>query len=972
MATERVRSSQRATFLVLASGLCAYSLLQSMVIPVLPALQEELHTTQSDVTWVLTANLLAAAVATPIVGRLGDMFGKRRMFVSVLLVLSVGCLLSALATAMPLMVVGRVLQGVGGGVIPLGYSILRDEYPDRAVAGAIGVLSSLIAVGSGLGLVIAGPIDSALGLDWLFWLPMVVGAVAAAAAFRVIPESRVRTPGRVNWAAALLLSGWLVCVLLGVSRSTTWGWTSPEVLGLLGGGVVLLALWITVESRSAQPLIDMRMMRLRAVWTANLIAFLVGLTIFAAFAFIPQFLQTPPEAGYGFGASISQVGPGAAAADRRRVLRGTARRAAGAPLRGPQRRHLRDAAHRAGLRAGHRRPRRALADRHRVRADGLRHRVDPGVDGEHRRHRRPPRADRRGERDERQHPHHRRLDRLGRDGHRRHLDRPARRPAHGERLHHRLPAAHPRHGGRRRGDARHARRPAHGRPDRGDRRRLAAGPAAERPVTRGPVRSSYRVTFAVLAVGMISGALLQSLVIPALATFQEALGTTQADATWILTSTLLAAAIATPISGRLGDMYGRKPVFVAVLSLTTVGCLVSALADSLPVMLVGRVLQGLGAGVLPIAFGMVRETFPPAKLHSAISNLATLGAVGAGAGVALAGPIERAFGVSGLFWVPLVLLVASVAAAVVLLPSSDAREPGGVSWTAALLLSGWLVCLLLGLSRAPQWGWGSPGVVGLLSGAVLLLVGWVLVEFRARHPLVDMVMMRRRGVWTVNLVALLAGIGLYAAFAFLPQFLQTPPSAGYGFGSSVSESGLVMLVQTGMSFVAGLIAGPLSQRVGSRSVLLGGILCSAAGYAVMGLAHDYFWQAFVAALLIGVGFGTSFAAMANLVVAAVSPEQTGVASGMNANIRTVGGAIGSALMSTVVTASAAPGGLPTERGYTTGFLLLAGASLVAAAAVLLVPQVPRDPVTHEEPDVPDRHPQAALVAGGTVAGTGEE
>jgi EmrB/QacA subfamily drug resistance transporter len=308
MAAAGVRTSPRATFLVLAAGLCTYSLLQSMVIPVLPALQAELGTTQSDITWVLTANLLAAAVATPIVGRLGDMFGKRGMFVSVLLVLSVGCLLSALAASMPLMVAGRVLQGVGGGVIPLGYSILRDEYPDGAVAGAIGVLSSLIAVGSGLGLVIAGPIDSALGLDWLFWLPMVVGALVAAAGFRVIPDSRTRTPGRVNWPAALLLSGWLVCVLLGVSRSTTWGWASPEVLGLLAGGIVLLALWITVESRSAEPLIDMRMMRLRAVWTANLIAFLVGLTIFAAFAFIPQFLQTPPEAGYGFGSSISQVG----------------------------------------------------------------------------------------------------------------------------------------------------------------------------------------------------------------------------------------------------------------------------------------------------------------------------------------------------------------------------------------------------------------------------------------------------------------------------------------------------------------------------------------------------------------------------------------------------------------------------------------------------------------------------------------
>jgi predicted MFS family arabinose efflux permease len=420
-------------------------------------------------------------------------------------------------------------------------------------------------------------------------------------------------------------------------------------------------------------------------------------------------------------------------------------------------------------------------------------------------------------------------------------------------------------------------------------------------------------------------------------------------------------------------MLGRKPVFVALLLFSIVGCLISALATTLPVMLVGRAVQGLGAGVLPIAFGMVREAFPPERLHRAISDLATLGAVGAGAGVALAGPIERAFGVSGLFWVPLVLLVVAVVGAVALLPPTTERRPGGISWTAALLLSGWLVCLLLGLSRAPQWGWGSPRVVGLLAGAGVLLLAWIWVEVHARHPLVDMGMMRRRGVWTANLVALLAGVGMYASFAFLPQFLQTPPSAGYGFGATVGESGLVMLVQTGTSFATGLVIGPLLHRLGSRALLVGGVLGLAAGYAVMGLAHEHFWQAVVAALLIGVGFGAAFAAMANLVVAAVPPEQTGVASGMNANIRTVGGAIGSALMSTVVTASAAePGGLPTEGGYTTGFVLLSAFSLVAAGAALLVPRVPRDPVTAAEPDVPDRHPQAALVAGGTVAGAGEE
>ncbi|MCW2506904.1 MAG: Multidrug resistance transporter, superfamily protein, partial [Modestobacter sp.] len=308
MSTTERRAHHQLTFAVLATGVIAFGLLQSLVTPVLPTLQQELHTSQANVTWVLTSYLLSASLFTPILGRLGDMTGKKRMFVVALVALAVGCLLAALAPNLTVMIVARVIQGIGGGMLPLAFGIIRDEFPREKVPGAIGTISAMIAVGAGAGLVLAGPIVDVLDHTWLFWLPMIVLVIAALAAHFLVPESEVRTAGTVNWLAAALLSGWLVALLLPVSQAPSWGWGSAPVIVLLVVAVVLAALWIVVESRAAQPLIDMKMMRIRAVWANNLVALLIGVAMYAAFGFLPQFLQTPEIAGYGFGASITESG----------------------------------------------------------------------------------------------------------------------------------------------------------------------------------------------------------------------------------------------------------------------------------------------------------------------------------------------------------------------------------------------------------------------------------------------------------------------------------------------------------------------------------------------------------------------------------------------------------------------------------------------------------------------------------------
>jgi EmrB/QacA subfamily drug resistance transporter len=485
----------------------------------------------------------------------------------------------------------------------------------------------------------------------------------------------------------------------------------------------------------------------------------------------------------------------------------------------------------------------------------------------------------------------------------------------------------------------------------------------------GMARSRPPVTFAVLAAGIGAFALLQSLVVPVLTTVQHELHTSQDTVTWVLTAYLLSAAIMTPILGRIGDMFGKKRVFVATLVALAVGSLLAALAPSIGVMIVARVIQGFAGGMLPVAFGIIRDEFPAERVPGAIGLLASLTAIGAGLGIVLAGPIVDALSWRWLFWLPMMLTIVAGIAAYLFVPESEVRAPGRISWLPAVLLSGWLVALLVALSEAPTWGWGSGKVLGLIAVAVLLAAGWLAAELRATTPLIDMKMMRRTAVWTNNLVALLIGMGMYATFAFLPEFVQTPRAiAGYGFTASITKSGLMLLPSTVTMFCVGMFAGRLAHRYGGKALVVAGCLVGAGSMAVLAFAHQQEWQVFLATALMGIGFGLAFSAMSALIVAAVPPSQTGVASGMNANIRNIGGSIGSAVMASIVTSQLAPSGLPKDAGYTTGFAVMTCCLVLAAGAGLLMPSVKR--LRRSASDM--EHPELAMLAGGTLVGDESE
>jgi EmrB/QacA subfamily drug resistance transporter len=461
-------------------------------------------------------------------------------------------------------------------------------------------------------------------------------------------------------------------------------------------------------------------------------------------------------------------------------------------------------------------------------------------------------------------------------------------------------------------------------------------------VSSGVERQHYNVTFTLLAVAAVAYALLQSLVAPALLTIQHDLNTTTAGAAWILTAYLLSASVVTPIAGRLGDMYGKKRTMVVVLVVLAFGTLLAALATSIGVMIVARVIQGAGGAVFPLSFAIIRDEFPPKRVPHGIALISAILGIGGGLGIVLAGPIIEHFSYHWLFWFPLVAVIIAIVGIVLFVPESPVRTRGRIDPLGAVLLGAWLVALLVPVSQGATWGWTSPRTLALFVLAAVLIPVWVRVESRSRSPLVDMQMMRLRPVWTTNLAALVLGFGMFASFVLVPEFVELPTSTGFGFGSSVTEAGLFLVPATLGMLVAGPISGRLSSTVGSRVPLILGALFSCVGFVLLTVAHGDHWEIYTAMLVMGIGIGFAFSSMANLIVESVPASQTGVATGMNTIVRTIGGAIGSQVSAGIVAATLAANGEPTEHGFTIAFAAAAIALAIGFVVALMVPRPVRE------------------------------
>ncbi len=444
---------------------------------------------------------------------------------------------------------------------------------------------------------------------------------------------------------------------------------------------------------------------------------------------------------------------------------------------------------------------------------------------------------------------------------------------------------------------------------------------------------------AVLSLAGLAYAVLSSAVIPALPTIQSSLHTSETSVAWLLTGFLLSASVGTSIIGRLGDMYGKERLLLWTLLILAVGALLAALANSLAMLIFARVIQGVAGGIFPLAFSIARDEFPRDRVAGSIGLMSSILGVGAGLGLVVGALIVEHLSWHWLFWIPLAVTLLAALATWRFIPESPVRSPGKINWGAAALMTVGISLVLIAVAQTTQWGWLGAKTLGLAAVGLVICVAWVVVEVRAEIPLVDMTMMRIRGVWTTNLAAFLLGAGMYASFIVFPEFAQLPKSTGFGFGASVLDSSLYLVPSAFAMALTGAFAGRIARRFGSKLALVVGTGTTALAFLWLYLAHRHPYDMLISSTLLGLGIGMAFAALGNLVVQAVPARQTGVASGVNTVMRTLGGALGGQISATLIADHTGPHGLPRLAGFTESYLMCTIFLVVCLLSGLLVPRL---------------------------------
>ena len=435
---------------------------------------------------------------------------------------------------------------------------------------------------------------------------------------------------------------------------------------------------------------------------------------------------------------------------------------------------------------------------------------------------------------------------------------------------------------------------------------------------------------------------MQTLVIPLIPSLPAILGTDASDASWVITVTLLAAAVITPVSGRLGDLYGKRRVLLVSVAVLIAGSVVSALASSLVPMVVGRGLQGCAMGVIPLGISIMRDILPADRVGTAIAMMsATLG-VGGAIGLPLSAVIAESSSWRVLFWLSAGLGAVCLALLWTVVPDSPVRAPGRFDVVGTLGLAAGLVSLLLAITKGATWGWASPTTLSLFAAAVVVLVLWGIYQLRVRYPLVDLRVSARRPVLFTNLASVLVGFSLYSMSLVLPQLLQAPTLTGYGLGQSMLATGLWMAPGGLMMMALSPVSARITRKRGPRTSLMVGASIIAVGYVVSTVLLHTAFEVMVAGIIVSAGVGIAYAAMPGLIMGSVPLHETASANGLNSLARSVGTSVSSAVMATLLaqmTLTVGPLTVPTLTGFRVAFVIAAGAAALAVLVTLLVPRV---------------------------------
>lgn len=455
-----------------------------------------------------------------------------------------------------------------------------------------------------------------------------------------------------------------------------------------------------------------------------------------------------------------------------------------------------------------------------------------------------------------------------------------------------------------------------------------------------PDNSNSNVIVGVLAAAGITVAVMQTLVVPLIPDLPQLLHTSAANASWAITATLLGGAIATPVVGRLGDLYGKRRMLLISTALLVIGSLVCAPADSLTPVVIGRTLQGFGMGVIPLGISIMRDVLPAEKLGSAMAVMSSSLGVGGALGLPLSAAVAQGADWHALFWGSAGLGLVVGLLTLLLVPESSVTARGRFDVLGALALSAGLLCLLLPISKGADWGWGSGTTLGLFGGAVVILLLWGLWELRHPAPLVDLRTSGKRPILMTNLASVVVGFSMYAMSLVAPQLLQLPGSTGYGLGQSMLAAGLWMAPAGLVMMAVSPFAAKVSAAYGPKLSLLVGALIIAVGYgAALGLMGST-WGVLAFAAIISAGVGFAYAAMPALIMSAVPPSESAAANGLNSLARSIGTSSSSAVMGVVLahmTTRLGPVTIPTESGFRVAFMIGTGAAVVAALVVLGIP-----------------------------------
>lgn len=447
----------------------------------------------------------------------------------------------------------------------------------------------------------------------------------------------------------------------------------------------------------------------------------------------------------------------------------------------------------------------------------------------------------------------------------------------------------------------------------------------------------------ILALAGIVAAITQTLVVPLIAELPKLLDTSPSNASWVITATLLAAAVATPVAGRLGDMFGKRRMLLVSLLPLIAGSVVCALSSSVVPMIAGRALQGIGMGVVPLGISLMRDVVPAEKLGSSIAIMSASMGVGGALGLPFAAAIAENSSWRVLFWV-----VAAMSVAIGLLirffvpADKETGSAKGFDVLGAIGLGIALICLLLGVSKGADWGWGSGTTLGLLAAAVVILLAWGRWELRISDPLVDLRVTARPQVLMTNLASILVGFAMYAQSLVVPQLLQLPEATGYGLGQSMLAMGLWMAPGGLMMMIMSPFGAKLSAAKGPKVTLAIGALIIALGYglAVPMIGSGSAWSLLAVTLVCSTGVGFAYGAMPALIMGAVPQSETASANSFNTLMRSIGSSLSAAVIGVVMAQMTTDLGgfaLPSESAFRAAMLIGCGVGLAAAVLAVLIP-----------------------------------